>query len=44
MAKKLETSKSTAKHIKQVSCELQGTQVNLLRHQRTELPPSKVQR
>ena len=30
MAKKLESSKSTAKHIKQVSCEPQATQVNLL--------------
>ena len=30
MAKKLESSKSTAKHIKQVSCEAQATQVNLL--------------
>ena len=44
MAKKLESSKSTAKHIKHVSSETQATQVNLLRHQRTELPPSKFQR
>ena len=44
MAKKLESFKSTAKHIKQVSCEPQVTQVNLLRHQRTELPHSKLQR
>ena len=44
MAKKLESSKSTAKHIKQVSSEPQATRVNLLRHQRTELPPSKFQR
>ena len=44
MAKKLESSKSTAKHIKQVSCEPQATPVNLLRHQRMELPPSKLQR
>ena len=44
MAKKLEYSKSTAKHIKQLSCEPQATQVNLLRHQRTELWPSKLQR
>ena len=34
LAKKLESSKSTARHIKQVSCELQATQVNLLRHQK----------
>ena len=44
LAKKLGSSKSTAKHIKQVSSELQVKQVNLLRHQRTELPPSKSQR
>ena len=44
MIKKLESSKSTAKHIKLVPSEPQATQVNLLRHQRTELPPSKFQR
>ena len=44
LAKKLESSKSTAKHITQVSSELQATQVNLLRHQRRELLPSKSQR
>ena len=44
LAKKLESSKSTAKHIKQISSGLQATQVNLLRHQCTELPPSKFQR
>ena len=44
LAKKLESSKSTAQHIKQVSSEPQATQDNLLRHQRTELPPSKSQR
>ena len=32
LAKKLESSMSTAKHTKQVSSELQDTQVNLLRH------------
>ena len=44
LAKKLESSKSTAKYIKQVSNEPQATQVNLLRHQHTELPPNKCQR
>ena len=44
LAKKLESSKSTAKYIKQVSNEPQATQVNLLRHQHTELPPNKYQR
>ena len=43
-AKKLESSRSTAKHIKQVSNEPHATQVNLLRHQCTELPPTKFQR
>ena len=43
-AKKLESSKSTAKHIKQVSNEPQATQLNLLRHQCTKLPPTKFQR
>ena len=41
LAKKLESSKSTARLIKQVSSEPQATQVNLLRHQRTEIPPNK---
>ena len=44
MARKLESSKATAKHIKQVATEPQATQINLLRHQCTELPPSKFQR
>ena len=44
MAKKLESSQATAKQIKQVTNEPNATQKNLLRHQRTELPPSKAQR
>ena len=44
LAKKLESSKSTAKHIKQMSSKPQVTLVNLLRHQQRELPPSKFQR
>ena len=44
MAKKLESSQATAKHIKQVTNEPHATQINLLRHQRTELPASKAQR
>ena len=44
MAKKLEGSQATAKHMKQVTNEPHATQINLLRHQRTELPPSKAQR
>ena len=44
MAKKLVCSQATAKHMRQVTKEPQATQINLLRHQRTELPPSKFQR
>ena len=44
LAKKLESYKSTAKYIKQASNEPQATQVHLLRHQHTELPPNKHQR
>ena len=38
LAKKLESSKATVRHIKQVSREPQVTQINLLHHQRTKLP------
>ena len=44
MAKKLESSQSTARHIKKMSSEPQANQIHLLRHQRTDLPPSKFQR
>ena len=44
MAKKLESSQSPARHIKQISSEPQATQIHLLRHQRTELPPTTLQR
>ena len=44
MATKLESWQATAKHIKQVTNEPHATQINLLRHQRTELPPSKAQK
>ena len=44
LAKKLESSKSTAKHIKQVSHEPQAAKVNLMRYQCTELPHNKFQR
>ena len=44
MAKKLESSQVTAKHIKKVTREPEAVQVNLLRHQRTELIPIKFQR
>ena len=41
LANKLESSKPTARHIKQLSSESQATQVHLLSHQRTEIPPNK---
>ena len=44
MAKKLESTQATAKYMRQVTKDPQATQVNLLRHQRTELPPSTFQR
>ena len=44
LAKKLESSKSTARHIKKVAGEPSAAHINLLRHQRTEIPPSKAQR
>ena len=44
LAKKLESSKATAKHIKQVASDPQAAQIHLMHHQCTELPPSKFQR
>ena len=41
LAKKMQSSKSTACHIKQVVSDLQVAQVNLMRHQRKDLPPCK---
>ena len=37
LAKKVESSKATAKHIKQVAGDPQAVQINLMRHQPTEL-------
>ena len=44
LAKKMESSKSTACHIKQVASEPQAAQVNLMRHQRTDLPQTRASR
>ena len=44
LAKKLGSSKATAQHIKQVSREPQAVQINLLWHQRTELPNIDIRR
>ena len=42
MAKKLESRKATAKHIKQHTSSMQGaTQVNVLQHNHTSLPHKK---
>ena len=44
LAKKLESSKATTRHIKQVAGDPQAAQINLLRHQRTELPAGKYKK
>ena len=44
LAKKLERSKVMAIHIKQVSGEPQAAQINLLWHQRTELPQHRYKK
>ena len=41
LAKKFKSSKATACHIKQVAGDLQATQINLMRHQQTELPTNR---
>ena len=44
LAKTLEHSKDTAHHIKQVAGDPQAVQINLLRHQCTELPAGKYKK
>ena len=44
LVKKLESSKAMARHIKQVSGEPQAAQINLLHHQRTELPQHRYKK
>ena len=41
LAKKMESSKATARHIKHVASDLQMAQINLMRHQCTDPPASK---
>ena len=41
LAKKMESSKATARHIKQVASDPQVAQINLMQHQCTDLPASK---
>ena len=40
-ALEMQSSKSTTRHIKAVASDSQAAEVNLMRHQRTDLPPSK---
>ena len=44
LAKKMESSNATPKYIKQVASKPQTTQVHLMWHQHTELPPNRFQR
>ena len=44
LAKKLESSKATACHIKQVAGDLQAAQINLLRHQHTRVTSWEIQK
>ena len=41
LAKKLGSSKATARHIRQVAGDLQAAQINLMHHQCTNLPSGK---
>ena len=44
LAKRMESSKATACHIKQVAGHPQAAQINLLRHQHAELPARKYKK
>ena len=44
LAKRIESSKVTARHIKQVASDPQAAQINLLRHQRTKLSAGKYKK
>ena len=44
LAKKYESSKATVRHIKQVSGQPQASQINLLHHQRPELPQCRYKK
>ena len=44
LVKRMESSKTTACHIKQVAGDPQAAQINLLRHQCTELPAGKYKK
>ena len=44
LAKKMESSKATAKHITQVTGDLPAAQVQLMQHQHTQLPAGNYPR
>ena len=44
LAKKMDASKATAQHIKQVASDLQAAQINLMRHQQTDFSSGKCKR
>ena len=44
LAKKMESSKATVHNVKQVAHDSQAVQINLLRHQHTELPAGKYKK
>ena len=44
LAKKMESSKATAKHIQQVAGEIPASQVQLMCHQHTQLPTGNFPR
>ena len=44
LAKKIESSKATARHIRQAAGDLQATQINLMYHQFTELPTGRTKK
>ena len=44
MQKKMESSKATACHIKHMASDLQAVQINLMRHQHTEISTGKHQK
>ena len=44
LAKRMESSKATAHHIKQIAGDPQAVPINLLRHQHTELPAGQYKK
>ena len=44
LAKKMESSKATTRHIKQAASDSQAPQIDLMQHQHTDLPASKCKK